>query len=65
MHKRQSSKLLLVGIEEKKMYLLGQHRSFSGDSAVKNVPAIQETPETSDSVLGLGRVPGGGNGNRL
>ena len=45
MHKRQSLKLLLLGIEgkKKKMHLPDQHRGFSGDSAVNNVPAIQET----------------------
>ena len=75
MHKRQSLKLLLLGIEKKKkMHLPDQHRGFSGDSAVKNVPAIQETQRpwiqslgwedsleeemATDSSIFAGKIPG-------
>ena len=34
---------------------------FPGGSVVKNLPAMQET----SSITGLGRSPGGGNGNQL
>ena len=38
------------------------HRGFPGGSAVKNLPA---NAGDKGSVLGLGRFPGGGNGNPL
>ena len=38
---------------------------FLGASAVKNLPAMQETQEITGSVLGLGKAPGGRNGNPL
>ena len=40
---------------------------FPGDSAVKNLSAVQETQIQWDpgSVPGSGRSPGGGNGNPL
>ena len=39
-------------------------RGFSGGSVVKNPPAMQETGDPV-SIPGLGRSPGGGNGNPL
>ena len=40
-----------------------QYRGFSGDSVVKNPPA--NTGNAGLILLGLGRSPGGGNGNPL
>ena len=39
------------------------NRGFPGGSVVKNLPAMQETQEMAGSIPGLGRLPGGGNGN--
>ena len=39
-------------------------RGFSGGSVVKNPPTMQETGDPV-SIPGLGRSPGGGNGNPL
>ena len=44
------------------MYLIKDAQGFPGGSAVKNLPA---SAEDMDSVPGLGRSPGEGNGNRL
>ena len=45
---------------------LQQQWSFPGDSAVKNLPVMQETQETCvHSITGLGRSPGGGYGDLL
>ena len=38
---------------------------FLGDSVIKNPPANEGDPRDVDSIPGLGRSPGGGNGNPL
>ena len=38
---------------------------FSGSSAVKNLPAMQEMQGDMSSIPGLGRSPGGGRGYPL
>ena len=39
--------------------------SFTGDSVVKNLPANAGDARDAGSMPGLGRSPGGGNGNSL
>ena len=38
---------------------------FAGGSVVKNLPAMQDLQEIQLQSFGLGRSPGGGNGNPL
>ena len=46
-------------------YWILLHLDFPGGSAVKNLPAsVGDTGDTG-SILGLGRFPGGGNGNPI
>ena len=45
-------------------YLLGA-RGFPGSSVIKNPPANAGGPGGADSIPGLGRYPGRGNGNPL
>ena len=51
-------KVLLPSIS----YLLD---GFSGSSAIKNLPAMQETLADEDLIPGSGRSPGEGNGNPI
>ena len=49
-------------------YFLIYHNAISGNSAVKNLPSLQETTcnaGDTGSILGLRRFPGEGNGNPL
>ena len=46
-------------------YWILLHLDFPGGSAVKNLPANAGDTEDTGSVPGLGRSPGGGNGNPL
>ena len=43
----------------------GVYTGLPGGSVVKNPPANTGDEEDTDSVPGLGRTPGGGNGNPL
>ena len=47
------------------MYFLPSQRCFTGGSVVKNPPANAEAITDVGSIPGLGRSPGGGNGNPL
>ena len=42
-----------------------RRNGFLGGAVVKNMPANAGDPEDGGSVPGLGRSPGGGNGNPL
>ena len=42
-----------------------RRNGFLGGAVVKNMPANAGDPEDGGSVSGLGRSPGGGNGNPL
>ena len=47
------------------MELLGQLENFPGGLGVKNLPGKAGASADAGSIPGLGRSPGGGNGNPL
>ena len=52
-------------MEKRYEHLLRHFGEFPGDSGKKNLPANAGDMGDADSVPGLGRSPGGGNGNPL